>query len=72
MIKLFLHLFLWWWPVLPAPVRYGISAAVAGIAVVLWIFVPEAWAVWLLMILIGTAMSLYGEPSDSEKGGYNF
>jgi hypothetical protein len=68
LVRLFLH----YWHLVPAWLRYSLSAAVALAAVVGWICLSEAWIVWILVLLVAGFMALYGEPSESEKKGYRF
>lgn len=71
-VSRFIRLFLWWWPALPAGIRYALSGLVVVGAAIAWIITPEAWSVWILLGLIGLFMMLYGEESEARKKGYRF
>jgi len=67
-----LRLFLHYWHLVPAWLRYSIAGLVAAGAIVGWVVLAEAWAAWVLLILVAAFLALYGEPSEAEKKGYRF
>ena len=72
MLGALMRVFLTYWHLVPAWLRYSIAGAVAVAAVIGWIAIPEVWVVWILVLLVAGFLALYGEPSEAEKKGYRF